>query len=255
MLGGKQIPPPREKVYTLTFVLGYLTNHHEMQCCQFRNTRARQERLPQHPLLTRCPSVSTRIMQVRGRALLPATGFLEVLAAAVRMVRGPQEADDTACLLAGVSILAPLLLPPPSEASGATREPMLACSLDLGQGALAISTGSQEVHVKAAISQQPTSAAATVVAGAGLAWGPLWLPVASSDGGCARHMAAAALAPGRVPGCLVEPNVMDCCLQLGAVVNARGSNGGDAAVPVSVCGGGANFGFREPTATHMAAWI
>lgn len=156
----------------------------------------------------------------QGRALFPAAGFLEVLAAAAAIMLSPQQ---PACQLLHVSIQAALLMPnaAANSSGGTPAAALLRCELDAQLGAVAVLSGAVR-HVAARLSMQHADRDARS------AHISSFLFFTSSNGGTC---AVASLVPTGRSGYIMEPNVLDCSLQLGA--SAQSADSMDTAVPVS----------------------
>jgi acyl transferase domain-containing protein len=195
---------------------------------------------------------------VGGSAVFPGAGYLEMASAAARLAAGSSSGNSGDVTLSGLTIRAPLLLPPRAaaaavaEGAGEQLPLLLSCAVGLEDGALTISSrsaaGGSVVHVLGSATPALSNAAAAPPAAPLLAARAVRL-LHSGGGAAAPTAKPASLAPGstavatvaapalpRNDGCSIDLGAFDSFLQLGQVFILAGSQTGGAAayVPAAV---------------------
>jgi hypothetical protein len=173
-------------------------------------------------LLTVAPLAYTWDHQVGGKALFPGAGFFELAAAAAKIAG----AASSAAFL-GVSIPAPLVLPPLALERGKPHPPLpaLVCKLDASSGAVEASSGQHSVHLRSRVSAVALIDAAGRHAGGRPAaarapvslWPAVRPHVKPALAGEPAYTAGIVDAEQQARDVFLSPAVMDCCLHLGAL--------------------------------------
>lgn len=160
--------------------------------------------------------------RVSGRPLLPGAAFFEAaVAAAATLLSGSSTFWAADVALSGVSIPAPLVLPPASQA-GADVELQVAVGLTTGQLEVLSGQPSKPTrHLTAAASmvsaQEGSSTAQPATPAARALQGLLQRSAGSQQGTRPASFAALSAPSHDTSGLRVSPAVLDSCLQLGAV--------------------------------------